>query len=198
MPAFLRNPPWIGSPPTLKGKGVYLRVPQLSDWAEWARLRAASRDFLTPWEPIWLEDELTKNAYRRRLRRYSRDSRDGVGYAFFIFRNDDDCLLGGITLSNVRRGVMQSCAVGYWMGQQYSGQGMMQDAVKTSFSFVFDELGLHRLEAACLPNNEASTTVLLKTGFQKEGYARKYLRINGQWSDHLLFAILKTDCRDNS
>ena len=112
MPAFLRNPPWIGSPLTLKGKGVYLRVPQLSDWAEWARLRAASRDFLAPWEPIWLEDELTKNAYRRRLRRYSRDSRDGVGYAFFIFRNDDDCLLGGITLSNVRRGVTQSCSVG--------------------------------------------------------------------------------------
>ena len=121
-----------------------------------------------------------------------------MGYAFFIFRNDDDCLLGGITLSNVRRGVMQSCAVGYWMGQQYAGQGMMQDAIQTSFSFVFDELGLHRLEAACLPNNEASTTVLLKTGFQKEGYARKYLSINGQWSDHLLFAILKTDCRDNS
>ena len=197
MSVFLRNPPWVGNPPTLKGKRIYLRVPQLSDWAEWARLRAASRDFLTPWEPIWLEDELTKNAYRRRLRRYARDSRDGVGYAFFIFSKADDSLLGGITLSNVRRGVTQSCSVGYWMGEKFAGQGMMQDAVKTSFSFVFNELGLHRLEAACLPNNEASTAVLLKTGFIKEGYARQYIRINGKWSDHLLFAILKIDWQDN-
>ena len=196
MSAFLRNPPWVGNPPTLRGKRIYLRVPQLSDWAEWARLRAASRDFLIPWEPTWLEDELTKSAFRRRLRRYTRDSRDGVGYAFFIFSKADDTLLGGITLSNVRRGVTQSCSVGYWMGEKYAGRGMMQDAVKTSFSFVFDELGLNRLEAACLPNNEASTTVLLKTGFLKEGYARQYLRINGKWRDHLLFAILKTDRPD--
>ena len=195
MSAFLRNPPWIGSSPTLKGDRVYLRAPQLSDWSEWARLRAASREFLTPWEPTWLEDELTRNAYRRRLRRYARDTRDGVGYAFFVFRRDDDCLLGGITLSNVRRGVTQSCAMGYWMGQKYAGQGLMQDGVATSLSFVFDELGLHRLEAACLPHNEASTTVLLKCGFQKEGFARKYLRINGKWSDHVLFAMLQRDRR---
>jgi ribosomal-protein-alanine N-acetyltransferase len=194
--AFLRNPPWRGSPPTLKGQQVYLRAPQLSDWSEWARLRAASRDFLTPWEPTWLEDELTRNAYRLRLRRYGRDARDGIGYAFFVFRREDDSLLGGITLSNVRRGVTQSCSIGYWMGQQYAGQGLMQDAVTTSLSYVFDELGLHRLEAACLPHNEASTTVLLKTGFQKEGHARKYLRINGKWSDHTLFAMLQSDRRE--
>ncbi len=175
---------------------MYLRAPQLSDWSEWAQLRAASRDFLTPWEPTWLEDELTRNAYRRRLRRYARDARDGIGYAFFVFRRYDDRLLGGITLSNVRRGVTQSCSMGYWMGQQYAGQGLMQDAVTTSQSFVFDELGLHRLEAACLPHNDASTTVLLKTGFQKEGHARKYLRIDGKWSDHTLFAMLQTDRRD--
>ncbi len=198
MSAFLRNPPWTGSPPTLKGRRVYLRAPQLSDWAEWARLRAASREFLTPWEPTWLEDELTKNAYRRRLRRYARDARDGVGYAFFIFTRNDDRLVGGITLSNIRRGVTQSCSMGYWMGQQFAGKGLMQDGVTASLPFVFDELGLHRLEAACLPHNQASTTVLLKTGFQKEGYARKYLRINGKWSDHVLFAMLQSDRRDEN
>lgn len=198
MSTFLRNPPWLGNPPTLKGRRIYLRNPQLSDWAPWARLRAASREFLTPWEPTWLEDELTRNAYRRRLRRYARDARDGVGYAFFVFRREDDSLLGGITLSNVRRGVTQSCSMGYWMGQQFAGQGLMQDGVLTSLPFVFDELGLHRLEAACLPNNEASTRVLLKSGFQKEGYARKYLRINGKWSDHVLFAMLPTDRKDEA
>ena len=198
MSAFLRNPPWLGSPPTLKGDQVYLRAPQLADWSSWARLRAASRAFLTPWEPTWLEHELTRNAYRRRLRRYARDARDGVGYAFFVFRKDDNCLMGGITLSNVRRGVTQSCSMGYWMGQQFAGRGLMQDAVLASLPFVFDELSLHRLEAACLPSNEASTRVLLKTGFRKEGFARKYLRINGRWSDHVLFAMLQTDRKDET
>jgi ribosomal-protein-alanine N-acetyltransferase len=160
MSAFLRQPPWTGAPPLLRGREVYLRAPQQADWAEWARLRAASREFLTPWEPTWTDDELTRNAFRRRLRRYARDARDGYGYAFFILRRGDDTLLGGLTLSNVRRGVTQSCALGYWMGQQHAGRGHMQDAVATVLSFVFDELGLHRLEAACLPHNERSKAVL--------------------------------------
>ena len=77
MSASLRHPPWTGSPPTLDGDQVYLRAPQLTDWAEWARLRTASREFLTPWEPTWAEDELTRTAFRRRIRRYHRDARDG-------------------------------------------------------------------------------------------------------------------------
>ena len=193
MSTFLRNPPWLGSPPALKGRLVYLRAPQLADWSSWARLRAASRDFLTPWEPTWLEDELTRNAYRRRLRRYNRDARDGVGYAFFVFRREDDRLMGGITLSNVRRGVTQSCSMGYWMGENYARQGLMTDAVKAVVSFSFEELGLHRIEAACVPENIPSRDLLRKIGFKEEGYARKYLRINGKWQDHLLFAWLSSD-----
>jgi ribosomal-protein-alanine N-acetyltransferase len=177
----------------LRGEQVYLRAPQPGDWAEWARVRAASREFLTPWEPTWAEDELTRNAFRRRLRRYARDAREGFGYAFFVFHRQDDRLLGGVTLSNVRRGVTQSCSLGYWMGKPHAGKGLMQDAVRTVLGFVFENLGLHRLEAACLPNNEASKTVLRKVGFEEEGYARQYLRINGRWSDHLLFAMLHGD-----
>lgn len=193
MSAFLRQPPWTGMPPLLRGGAVYLRAPQLGDWADWARLRAASREFLSPWEPTWTDDELTRNAFRRRLRRYTRDARDGYGYAFFIFRRADDELLGGLTLSNVRRGVTQSCSMGYWMGQQHAGRGHMQDSVVTVLGFVFDELGLHRLEAACLPHNERSKAVLRKAGFSEEGHARQYLKIDGRWQDHTLFAILSTD-----
>jgi len=195
---FLRNPPWLGVPPVLNGNRVYLRPPQLNDWSEWAQLRAESREFLTPWEPTWADDELTRNAYRRRLRRYGRDAKDGFGYAFFIFHKDDERLLGGLTLSSVRRGVTQSCSVGYWMGRPFSGEGFMQDGVRSVLPFVFDELGLHRLEAACLPDNERSKAVLRKVGFREEGYAREYLCINGIWQDHVLFAMLKGDRRQGT
>lgn len=195
MSAFLRNPPWTGAPPMLRGERVYLRAPQVGDWSDWARLRAASREFLTPWEPTWTADELTRLAYRRRLRRYQRDARDGYGYAFFVFRAGDEVLVGGLTLSNVRRGVTQSCALGYWMGKPFAGRGLMQDSVRALLPFVFDDLGLHRLEAACLPSNEPSKAVLRACGFAEEGYAREYLRINGVWRDHVLFALLARDAR---
>lgn len=181
--------------PVLRGARIYLRPPQPGDWTEWARLRTESRPFLTPWEPTWATDELTRNAFRRRLRRYARDSREGYGYAFFVFRGGDQALLGGLTLSNVRRGVTQSCSLGYWMGKPYAGQGYMTDALGTVLKFVFDDLGLHRLEAACLPSNEPSKAVLRRVGFAEEGMARQYLKIDGTWRDHALFAILASDPR---
>ena len=177
----------------VEGKHVYLRLPVFGDFDAWAELRAESRAYLTPWEPVWPHDDLTRPAFRRRLRRYTQELRDETAYPFFIFRKQDNALLGGITLSNIRRGVTQSCSAGYWTGERFAGQGVMQDAVRATIPFVFRELRLHRLEAACLPENEASRAVLLRTGFQYEGLARRYLRINGAWRDHLLFAMIESD-----
>lgn len=179
----------------LQGERVQLRLPQAADWSEWVQLRAESRDFLTPWEPTWPSDALTRAAFRRRLRRHTREAREDSAYAFLIFRQADDALLGGLTLSNVRRGVTQSCSVGYWIGRRFARRGYMSDALCTTVHFVFDQLHLHRLDAACLPNNEASTGVLRRVGFTEEGYARQYLCIDGIWRDHLLFAILAGDAR---
>jgi ribosomal-protein-alanine N-acetyltransferase len=153
-------------------------------------LRSESRAFLSPWEPQWARDELTKSAFRRRLKRYAHETRNDTAYAFFVFRRDDDVLLGGCTLSNVRRGVTQCCAIGYWIGERFSRQGYMQGAIHALLPFVFQTLGLHRIEAACLPANEPSKSLLIKTGFKQEGLARRYLQINGDWQDHVLFALL--------
>jgi [ribosomal protein S5]-alanine N-acetyltransferase len=177
----------------LAGAEVYLRPPQASDWRAWAELRAASRAFLEPWEPRWAEGALTRAAFRRRLRRQAREARDDTGYSFFILRRDDDALVGGINLSNVQRGVAMSCSVGYWIGMEYARQGLMGDGLEALLPFVFKKLSLHRLEAACLPTNLPSEGLLRKLGFQREGYARRYLRINGEWQDHLLFALLAED-----
>lgn len=177
----------------LPGHGLYLRYPRLEDFEAWAALRNESRTFLTPWEPTWPSDDLTRTAYRRRVRRYQRDIRDDQSYPFFAFRESDGALLGACTLSNVRRGVQQSCSLGYWMGEPHAGQGLMTEAVRALLPFVFETLRLHRLQAACLPNNEPSKRVLEKLGFVSEGLARRYLLIDGAWRDHLVFALLSDD-----
>lgn len=181
--------------PAIHGDRVHLRTPQMGDFPVWAALREESRAFLTPWEPTWPVDDLSRSAFRRRIRRYMQDVREDSAYPFFIFRNSDETLVGGITLSNVRRGVTQSASVGYWVGGPFARQGYMTAAVVTLVPFVFDQLRLHRLEAACLPSNAASIRLLEKVGFAREGFARRYLRINGVWQDHFLYAMLSDDPR---
>jgi ribosomal-protein-alanine N-acetyltransferase len=181
--------------PVLESDRVVLRTPQMSDYLAWVELRAASREFLTPWEPLWSNDELSRASFRRRVRHYLRDLREDVGYALFIFSATSGALVGGLTLCNVRRGVTQSCTLGYWVGANFARQGYMTAAVRAVVPFVFDSLELHRLEAACLPTNAASIKLLEKTGFKREGLARRYLRINGVWQDHLLYALLDGDPR---
>jgi ribosomal-protein-alanine N-acetyltransferase len=181
--------------PLIQTNRVTLRPPQMGDYLAWAALRAQSRDFLTPWEPLWASDELSRSSFRRRVRHYQRDLREDLGYAFFIFAAASGALVGGLTLCNVRRGVTQACTLGYWTGAPYAHQGYMTAAVRAVIPFVFDTLELHRLEAACLPSNIASIRLLEKTGFMREGVARRYLRINGVWQDHLLYALLDSDPR---
>jgi ribosomal-protein-alanine N-acetyltransferase len=181
------------TPPAIEGEGVYLRQPQMSDHPEWAALREKSRSFLEPWEPIWPADDLTRGAFRRRLKRYAEDQRADQAYSFFIFRSPGDVLIGGVTLSNVRRGVAQASSVGYWMGAPHARHGLMSRALRVLIPFSFINLRLHRLEAACITTNAASIGLLEKSGFQREGYARQYLCINGMWQDHLLYARLKDD-----
>lgn len=181
--------------PVVTTARLELRAPVMSDFDQWAILREESREFLTPWEPLWPADDLTRNAFRYRLRRYAREAREDTGYTLFLFSRGEGVLLGGLSLTNVRRGVTQSCALGYWMGRRHAGRGLMTEAVRGTIVHVFETLRLHRIEAACLPSNEASKAVLRRCGFSAEGLARQYLRINGQWQDHLLFAMLMTDPR---
>lgn len=191
--AFFRTVNFNETTPAISGGGVMLRMPQPGDHAEWAALRESSRGFLTPWEPIWPEDDLTRAAFRRRLKRYAEDQRNDLAYAFLIFRCNDNSLLGGLTLANIRRGVAQAGSIGYWIGAPFTRHGYMTAAVRALIPYCFGTLRLHRLEAACIPDNQASIGLLEKTGFRREGYARGYLCINGTWHDHLLYARLAND-----
>jgi ribosomal-protein-alanine N-acetyltransferase len=190
---LLRLQRFFGTAPPLfrlGGKRVVLRAPERQDWAAWAELREASRGFLTPWEPSWGDDALSRAAFRRRLARYALEWHSDQGYTFLLFRVDDGAPLGGISLTNVRRGVAESCSVGYWIGERYARQGYMTEGLALALKFAFERLRLHRVEAACLPHNAASRGLLRKSGFREEGYAREYLCIDGKWQDHVLFGML--------
>jgi [ribosomal protein S5]-alanine N-acetyltransferase len=177
----------------VRGDGVYLRPGEMRDFQQWTQVRERSRAFLTPWEPVWPADDLTRPAFRRRIRRQAEEIGRDETYPFFVFRQGDDALLGGLTLGQVRRGVAQAATLGYWMGVDHAGKGYMSRAVRAALGYAFGPMRLHRIEAACIPGNLRSMGLLESCGFRREGYARSYLRINGVWQDHLLFAILDSD-----
>jgi [ribosomal protein S5]-alanine N-acetyltransferase len=186
---------FITAPPSIRldDERVILRPPERGDCEEWAKLRGESRRFLTPWEPTWSPDSLTRSAYRRRLQRYAIDWRSDQGYSFFLFRKPEGALVGGVGLSNVRRGVAETGSLGYWVGERYTRQGYMSRGLRLTLAFAFQRLGLHRVEAACLPHNAPSRGLLLKAGFREEGYAREYLCIDGRWQDHILFGMIRDE-----
>jgi ribosomal-protein-alanine N-acetyltransferase len=193
--AFFRLPIASEETPAVRGDGLLLRPPRVEDYGAWAHLREESRAFLKPWEPIWPSDDLTRPAFRRRVKRYQREIEEDTAYPFFLFREADGVLLGGLTLGLVRRGVSQATTLGYWMGVAHAGQGHMTRGVRLAANYAFETLRLRRIEAACVPHNGPSMRLLQKVGFQREGYARQYLCINGTWQDHVLFALLREDLR---
>lgn len=192
---------WLGDKfrsetPSLTGERARIRPPRPTDWREWAELRSVSRDFLTPWEPTWPADALTRASFVRRVRRQTEDRERDLGYAFLVFDKTTGRLAGGIGLTNVRRGVAQTATLGYWVGRPHARRGYISDAARVLLRFAFRELNLHRIEAACLPENEASAGLLDKVGFTREGRARDYLLIQGVWRDHLLFSFTNDEWRE--
>jgi ribosomal-protein-alanine N-acetyltransferase len=181
----------------LAGQRGFLRSPERGDYEAWASLRARSRNFLAPWEPSWPPDALSRASFRARLARYAEDWRTDQAYNLFIFTHDET-LVGGASLSSLRRGVSETASLGYWIGEPFARQGYMTAALPLILDFSFDRLRLHRVEAACLPSNIPSRSLLVRAGFQHEGYARQYLCIEGKWQDHLLFAILREDWEGSS
>ena len=177
----------------VEAERVRLRAPRMGDFQAWSILRHASQGFLQPWEPTWPSDDLTRAAFRRRLALYQRDQDLGQGHAFFVFRSHDNVLVGGVTLRNILRGVAQTGTLGYWIGEPHARRGYTLEAVTAVTRFAFGRLGLHRLEAACCPDNNASRRLLLKAGFDLEGKARGYLKIDGRWRDHLLFGKVREE-----
>lgn len=178
---------------TCQGGGVYLRHPQMADYEAWKALRLESRNHLARWEPSWDQAHLSLQNYRSRLGRFKKMLGQDQSYPFHIFRASDNRLVGACNLTHVQRTVKQSASLGYWIGEAYARQGFARASVRAASKFAFETLGLHRLEAAVQAENEASIALLEQLGFQYEGVGRGYLKINGAWRDHNLYARLASD-----
>ncbi|MDY0871390.1 GNAT family N-acetyltransferase [Dongia rigui] len=202
---FLFEPVYRPQPPVLAGDSIYLRPPLLADYRAWSTLREMSRAFLEPWEPLWGDNALSRGSFRGRISRVVREWNGDLGYSFHIFATGRDnlprdTLLGGVNLNNVRRLSAQSCNLGYWMGEPYAGLGLMRAALELLLPFAFatpdDDrpgLGLHRIDAACIPGNDRSRRLLRRCGFHEIGLAPSYLKINGTWRDHICHQLLAED-----
>jgi [ribosomal protein S5]-alanine N-acetyltransferase len=173
----------------LHGPRIIMRPPVRSDWPAWVGVRGNNKDFLEPFEPTWPRDSQSRDFFERRLERQQENARDDVGYAFLIFKDNE--LIGGMNINHVCRGASQSASLGYWIAEAQQGQGYMAEALDLTVEYCFEELDLHRVHAACLPENLRSQNLLLRGGFAQEGFARAYMKINGMWQDHVLFGITR-------
>lgn len=179
----------------LETERLTLRPPTHSDFSPWTSLRRESEHFLTPWEPSWAADHLSRRAFTNRVYWASRSIAAGTAVPLFLFRREDDRLLGAITLDNIRRGPAQAGTLGYWIGEPYARNGYMSEAIRAVVHHAFEKMGLSRIEAACLPENAPSRGLLERSGFKYEGVAQSYLQIDGRWRTHVLYAALRSDRR---
>ncbi|WP_299964435.1 GNAT family protein [uncultured Roseobacter sp.] len=172
-----------------------LRPPIHSDFRAWSGLRTRSRGMLTPWEPSWAVDHLTRKAFTNRVYWAQRSISGGTALPLFLIHRKEEVLMGAITLDNIRRGPAQSGTLGYWTGAPFVRQGYMREAITALVHYAFTQLDLSRIEAACLPENAASRGLLERSGFKYEGVAQSYLQIDGRWRTHVLYAALRSDRR---
>lgn len=179
----------------LETERMTLRPPDHADFRAWAQLRRESAAFLTPWEPVWSEDHLSRRAFQNRVAWARRSVAGGTAVPLFLVRRGDGALLGAITLDNIRRGPAQSATTGYWIGEAHARQGYMREALLAVVHHAFAQMDLSRIEAGCLPENAPSRRLLEASGFKYEGVAQSYLQINGRWRNHVLYANLRHDRR---
>ena len=181
--------------PRLLSERLELRLPVKADYIPWVTTRREGADFLKPWEPIRSRDYDARSSFASRAGWAHRAAKAKTAFPFLIIGGRDGCLLGALTLDNVRYGPAKAGTVGYWIGPEFARQGVMSEALGMVVDFAFDRLDISRIEAACLPENDASRGVLEKAGFKYEGVAQSYLQIAGRWRTHVLYAHLRADRR---
>lgn len=180
----------IGMPAiNLRSERVTLRPPEKKDWHEWAMLRSQNRAFLQPWEPTWDEDCLQEDYFERRINRLSREWHADRAYTFLVIHNESEKIIGGININSVCRGAAQFASLGYWIAQHQQGHGYMAETIRIICAYAFENRKLHRLNAACLPENTRSRSLLERSGFKEEGFAARYITIDGLWRDHVLYGL---------
>lgn len=177
--------------PSLRGRRVLLRPLVATDFHQWREVRTRNHEWLTKWEPsrpAGSPDVINdRHAFAARCNARERERHLGTGFGFGVFVDGDFC--GEMNLSSVQRGPFQNSYVGYWVDEKLAGHGYTPEALVAVMRFAFEELGLHRVQIAIIPRNAASRRVVEKLDLRDEGIAVRYLEINGEWEDHVRYAM---------
>jgi [ribosomal protein S5]-alanine N-acetyltransferase len=185
---------------TLFGRRVLLRPIEAADFAKWQEVRRRNTDWLTKWEPARISGQPDvvedSQAFGVRCSARQRERQMGTGYGFGIFV--EGVLAGEINLNSLQRGPFQSCYIGYWIDEAQAGNGYIPEAFVVAARFAFEELHLHRVQAAIVPRNTASRRVVEKLELREEGTSERYLEINGIWEDHIRYAITAEEWADRA
>jgi ribosomal-protein-alanine N-acetyltransferase len=185
----------------LEGNRVALRAPRAVDIPELRALIARNADHLRPWSPSPPPgtNPLGLAELGRTIAKQRREWKLGAAYVFVaILRYGREPIAGRVALTSVTRGPWQSAQVGYWLDAASGGRGLMTECVGLALDFAFEDLGLHRVQAAVMPRNAASRRILAKCGFREEGYAERYLRIGGRWEDHVIYGLTAEEWQPGS
>ncbi len=181
----------------LRGRRIHLRPLTIEDFAEWHEVRTRCREWLVKWEPRvsgapYLSEDRAMFSARCAIR--DRERHLGTGFGFGIFLGSQ--FIGEINVSSIQRGAFQSAYVGYWVDEAVAGNGYVPEACVVLFRFVFEDLGLHRVQISIVPRNAPSRAVARKLGLRAEGIAVRYLEIDGAWEDHVRYAITAEEWRE--
>jgi len=182
-----------GWPVTLTEGAITLRPLRQRDAREWRAVRSRNVEWLRPWEATSPEPAIdAPPTYSAMVRRLKVEAREGRTMPFVI--TFGDALVGQLTVGGISWGSLRSAHIGYWVDQRVAGRGIMPTAVAMATDHCF-ATGLHRIEINIRPENVASRRVVEKLGFRPEGLRPRYLHIDGDWRDHLSFALTAEEVR---
>ncbi|MBO6655789.1 MAG: ribosomal protein S5-alanine N-acetyltransferase [Pseudomonadales bacterium] len=179
--------------PELRSDRVCCRLLEPHEATKMVDFRKDNKDHLEKWEPRRPSEFFTEGFWQIHLRLALKDFRDGTSACFSMLSVDEEQVIGVCNYTNIVRGTFQSCHLGYALSHRFEGAGVMYEALSLTNAYMFKDLGLHRIMAGYLPHNDRSGKLLERLGFEKEGLARKYLKINGRWEDHVLTSLVNDD-----
>ncbi|AII58411.1 alanine acetyltransferase [Dehalococcoides mccartyi] len=174
----------------LSGNQIYIRFLKDTDAESLLDLHLANKEFFQRYSPVFKDDYYTLDSKRKYISDSFVKRENDQLYSFGIFLKNSDKLIGDVSLFHICRGALQKCLIGYTLDKLHNGKGYATEAVVLAVDFAFDGLKLHRVEAGVMPENKGSMRVLEKAGFHEEGLEQKGIRINGQWEDHQIFAVI--------
>ncbi|KGI78908.1 GNAT family N-acetyltransferase [Oleiagrimonas soli] len=181
--------------PDLRTERTHIRLPREDDAERLLAYRRDNRAHLAPWEPERDDGYYTLEVCERAIVEHIEAAHADRAYPLLVLSPDDSVILATFTFANVVRGIFQACHLGYGIAADRQGEGLMHEALQAGLVWAFDDLRMHRVMANYLPDNERSERLLQRLGFEREGYARSYLKIAGAWRDHVLTALLHPDAR---